>query len=105
MRRFGRSIVFLVTALGLAATAAAGGRADLERAVFTVEGMHCDGCSATITATLERVEGVVEAAADHEQGRAEAVYRPREVAVEELKAEIEKLGYTVTGVKTDAFEG
>lgn len=105
MHRFGRSMVLLVMALGLAATAAADGRTDLERAVFTIEGMHCDGCSATITATLERVEGVMEAVADHEKGRAEVVYRPREVAVEELEAEIEKLGYTVTAVTTEAFEG
>jgi copper chaperone CopZ len=75
------------------------------RTVFTVEGMHCDGCSSSITAALTGMDGVEEASADHEQGVAEAVYRPREVDVEELKAEIEKLGYTVTGTETDAVEG
>jgi copper chaperone CopZ len=70
--------------------------------VFTVEGMHCGGCSSTITATLERVEGVVEASADHEKGIAEAVYNPRKIEADDLKAEIEKLGYKVTTMKTEA---
>jgi len=35
---------------------------------------------------------------------AEAVYHPRKVGVEELKAEIEKLGYTVTGMETEAVD-
>jgi copper chaperone CopZ len=64
--------------------------------------MHCGGCSSTITATLERVEGVVEASADHEKGIAEAVYNPRKIEADDLKAEIEKLGYKVTTMKTEA---
>jgi copper chaperone CopZ len=66
--------------------------------------MHCGGCSSTITATLEKVDGVIEASADHEKGLAEAVYRPRKVEGDELKAEIEKLAYTVTGMETEAVE-
>jgi copper chaperone CopZ len=73
--------------------------------VFTVTGMHCDACSASIVTALEKVEGVDEITADHEKGVAEAVYRPRKVDVEELKSEIEKLGYTVIGVKTEVVEG
>ena len=48
---------------------------------------------------------MAEASADHEDGLAEAVYQPREVDAEELKAEIEKLGYMVTGMQTEAVEG
>ncbi len=90
--------------LMMASVVQAGGRTDTVRTVFTVKGMHCDGCSSTITATLERHDGVVEASADHEQGVAEAVYHPRKVKAEELKAEIEKLGYTVTGMSTEAVD-
>ena len=91
--------------LGLAAAAAAGEQPEAVRTVFTVEGMHCGGCSAAITAALEQVEGVVEASADHEKGLATATYDPRKAGVEELEAAIEKLGYTVTGATTEAVKG
>ena len=84
--------------------AACGREVDHVRTVFTVEGMHCDACSSSIVATLEKVDGVAEASADHEEGTAEAIYQPRKVDVDELKAEIEKLGYTVIGMKTEAVD-
>jgi copper chaperone CopZ len=75
------------------------------RTVFTVEGMHCDACSTSIVTTLEKVEGVEAASANHETGVAEAIYRPRQVDLDTLKAEIEKLGYTVMGMETEAVDG
>jgi copper chaperone CopZ len=77
---------------------------DQVRTIFTVEGMHCDACSTSIVTTLEKIGGVHEASADHETGVAEATYRPRMVEVDRLKAEIEKLGYTVIGVETVAVD-
>jgi copper chaperone CopZ len=74
------------------------------RTVFTVDGMHCDSCSSSIVATLEKVEGVEAVTADHELGTAEAVHRPEMVGADELKVEIESLGYTVTGMKTETVE-
>jgi Cu2+-exporting ATPase len=96
--------VLIVLVVAVAGIAAAGGRPDTVRTTFQVQGMHCDGCSSTITATLEAVDGVVEASADHEGGVAEATYLPRKVEVEDLKKKIEKLGYTVTGMKTVEVE-
>lgn len=80
---------------------------DDERAhtTFTVEGMHCDSCSSSIVATLEKVDGVDTVTADHELGMAEAFHRPDAVDAETLKGEIEKLGYTVTRMKTETVEG
>ena len=104
MTRISQLTVVLVVALSMAVTVAADSRGGLARTVFAVEGMHCDSCSSTITATLKRVDGVVEASADYREGRAEAVYDPRKVDVEMLKAEIEKLGYTVTGMETTAVD-
>ncbi len=65
---------------------------------FTVEGMTCDHCSAAITAALEGVDGVEHASADHVSGLVEAVVRGRGVSPDELSAEIEGLGYTVTSL-------
>jgi len=74
------------------------------RSVFTVEGMHCESCSSAITTSLEKTDGVIAASADFVEGTAEVVYDPRKVEVETLEAEIEELGYTVTGEKTETLE-
>lgn len=105
MRQTLKSVVVFTIGLALACSMAGCGREILARAVFTVEGMHCDGCSAAIVDALTATPGVEKAFADYQEGVAEVVYRPRRVDVDELKAEIEKLGYTVTGMVTEAVEG
>jgi copper chaperone CopZ len=105
MRKNLKSASVLAIGLVLAFSVAGCGRENPVRTVFMVEGMHCDGCSSAITEALLMTDGVEEASADHEKGVAEAVYQPSTVDVEELKAEIEKLGYTVTSMETEAVEG
>ena len=105
MRRTLNFWLLLSIGLALVLVVVGCGRGAPVKTVFTVEGMHCDGCSAAITDALTETDGVEWASADHEEGVAEAVYRPSTVDVEELKAEIEELGYTVTGTKTEAVEG
>lgn len=74
------------------------------KASFNVEGMHCESCSAAITDALERIDGVESASADHAAGTAEAIFRESIAGPEQLSAEIEGLGYTVTAVKTAPIE-
>lgn len=93
-----------VLMLGAAHPAIAGDSGDTVSTKFEVEGMHCDGCSATIVGTLKRVDGVLSASAEHENGVARATYRPRDVSADQLRAAIEKLGYTVTAVETTPVE-
>jgi len=104
MRSCVQLVSIMMLALGLAVPLIADSRPDTVRTTFQVTGMHCDGCSSAITTTLEKMNGVVEASADHEKGVAEAVYHPRKVDVDKLKTEIEKLGYTVTGMETEAVD-
>jgi len=104
MRRVVRLVPITLLVLGLAAPLMADSRPDTVRTTFQVTGMHCGGCSSAITSTLEKMNGVIEVSADHEEGVAEAVYHPRKVEVEDLKTEIEKLGYTVTGMETEAVD-
>lgn len=104
MKTFVKFLPVLMLIAASASLAAADGRPDTVKTTFQVKGMHCDGCSSAITATLEGLDGVVEASADHEKGVAEAVYHPRKVKVEDLKTKIEKLGYTVTGMETEEVE-
>jgi len=105
MRNVVRGLPVAFALLALVAPLAADSPPDTVRTTFQVDGMHCGGCSSAIIATLEKADGVIEVSADHEEGVAEVVYRPRKVEVDELKAEIEKLGYTVTGMETEAVEG
>jgi len=102
-----RTWILVVGVLVLAGTvtAVAAGRAVEVRTTFQITGMHCDGCSATIVGTLERTDGVTSATADHEKGVAQAVYHTKKVSADELNAAIEKLGYTVTDMKTEEVEG
>ena len=98
------AVLAMIAIAGSVLALVACNRPDTVRTVFTVEGMHCESCSSAITTALEKSDGVIEASADYEKGKAEAVYHARKVAVETLKAEIEDLGYTVTGMSTEAVE-
>jgi len=74
-------------------------------ASFTVEGMHCESCSSAITDALTKLDGVESASADHATGSAKARFQSPGVSPDELTAEIEGLGYTVTAVETTPLEG
>ena len=103
MRRLDPAMTMLLMA-GLLVATACSREAEPVRTVFTVSGMHCDACSTSIVSTLEKVEGVEAVSADHELGVADAVYRETVVSAEDLKREIEGLGYTVTSMETSALE-
>lgn len=60
-----------------------------------LEGMHCDGCAATILALLERNGGVHKAAVSFGDGEARVLYDPQSVTEEQLAAMIEKGGFRV----------
>jgi copper chaperone CopZ len=62
--------------------------------------MTCESCSSAITDALTKVDGVEQATADHVAGTAEAVVTSPAVSPEQLAAEIEGLGYTVTSIST-----
>lgn len=105
MRRLTLLAVVLAVLAAAAGLVSAGDPARTVRTVFTIEGMHCDGCSAAIVGALQRIDGVLEASADHDKGEAVAVYQRRKVSVEDLEQAIEKLGYTVTATETTPVEG
>ena len=104
MRRNSR-LATVVVMVGLVVVGSCSRQESVEQTIFSVEGMTCDSCSNGIIATLEKVEGVISVAADHEKGSAEAVYQSTTVGADELAAEIEKLGFTVIGLKTEAVVG
>lgn len=82
----------------LALTVVGCSRSTTVEAEFTVEGMHCESCSAAITRALTGIDGVETATADHAAGSAAARFRSPQVTPERLETAIEDLGYTVTSV-------
>jgi copper chaperone len=101
-----RSVACLL-ALALLTTAACAPKEEppeVVRTVFPVSGMHSDSCNAAFTGALQGVTGVREASADYTKGEAVAVHQPEQASADALKAEIEKLGYTVTAMTTTPVE-
>ena len=62
---------------------------------FEIEGMHCDGCAATIQFLLERHAGVQKARVSFNDGEARILYDSNAVTEEQLVAAIESSGYRI----------
>lgn len=65
--------------------------------VFVIEGMHCEKCSNRVTEILNDIPGVA-GVVDLKKGIATVSYE-REVPDEEIKAKIQRVGYTVTQIR------
>ena len=70
--------------------------ADPDKAVYTVEGMHCSHCESAVTRAVENVEGVESASASATR-KTLTIKGP--AAEEEIRAAVEKAGYTYKGKK------
>ena len=64
---------------------------------FDVEGMTCTGCETTVKNSLERMDGVVDAQASFESGKATVQYDESQITAEDMEEAIELAGYKVTG--------
>lgn len=64
---------------------------------FVIDGMHCEKCSNRVTEVLNDIPGVA-GAVNLKQGTATVSYE-REVPDWEIKAKIERFGYTVTQIR------
>ncbi len=60
---------------------------------LAIEGMHCDGCVASVQNVLLRVAGVARATALLDAAKAVVTYDPARVAVEDLEAAVEDAGF------------
>ena len=105
MHRSSATITLLVLVTLAVAVLSGCGETKAVQASFMVEGMTCESCSNAITETLSNMEGVEGASADHLAGTAEAVFLSPGVTPEQLAAEIEGLGYTVTATELAPVQG
>lgn len=65
--------------------------------ILTLEGMHCENCQARVENALNRLDGV--ACVVHLRKKTATVSYSREISDDELRAILEKLGYTVTQIR------
>ena len=67
-----------------------------QTSLFTVEGMHCDGCADTVEVKLLNMRGVGSASVSFSNGTAKVSYDTNLVAAEKLEKTIEGVGYTAS---------
>ncbi|MGH2716501.1 MAG: heavy metal translocating P-type ATPase [Thermoleophilaceae bacterium] len=65
------------------------------QAELAVEGMHCASCAVRVQRVLSRQPGVADASVNFATHRAEVVYDPRSVGLEQLGQAVERIGYGV----------
>ena len=65
--------------------------------VFVVDGMHCEKCANRVTEVVNDITGVA-GVVDLKKGIVTVSYE-QEVADEQIKARIERVGYTVTEIR------
>lgn len=68
--------------------------------VLGVEGMHCAGCEAALRKVLLRLEGVLDAAPDHQGGRVAVRFDPARAATQQLVERIQQAGFQATATPT-----
>jgi Hg(II)-responsive transcriptional regulator len=72
-------------------------RKGMKTVELKIEGMHCDGCAATIERLLVREAGVKAANVSYAAGKARIFYDPGATELARITAAIEKAGYRVEG--------
>ena len=65
--------------------------------VFAVDGMHCEKCANRVTEVVNDIQGCA-GVVDLKKGIVTVSYE-QEVADEQIKARIERVGYTVTEIR------
>ena len=62
---------------------------------YEVKGMTCTGCEEAISASVKKIDGVKEVAADYKSGRVVVTFDPGKASPEAIGKAIEKPGYKV----------
>ncbi len=68
---------------------------DVNRAVFQIEGMTCEGCATTVAQAIRQVPGVMAVEVSYEKGQAVVGVKPSNpIPKEEILAALKRAGYT-----------
>ena len=90
------AIAMLAAVIGAAAltVGANDSQTGLTTTVFKVEGMTCGGCEVSVKMAVKKLDGVEKVTASNKEGRATVTYDASRVTVDDIKAAIEKIGYS-----------
>ncbi len=69
----------------------------MKTTVFTIEGMHCDGCAENVEGLVRKQPGVRMVSVSFAERQARVLYDPKAVAEERLVEVIQKPGFRVVG--------
>ena len=95
----------LITILTLAVIATAASAAEAPKVttnatnLFTITGMHCDGCAGGLTAELKQTRGVTSAAVTFSNKLAVVAYDTNRVTAAQLTKAIKDAGFTAKPIK------
>ena len=76
---------------------------DVESAELVVGGMHCASCAGRVQRTLARQPGVEHAQVNFASRRAQVEYAPGAIALGDLEAAVEKIGYRLEPPAADSL--
>lgn len=71
-----------------------------KRVLFSISGMECPNCAMILERIEDKVKGVTRAEASYHKMQMLVEYNDAEVTEDKIKAEVQRLGYEVTGTKT-----
>ena len=66
-----------------------------QKAILAISGMHCASCAKIIETTLEEKSGVNSISVNYDSGKAFLEFNQQETNLNEIKKEIEELGYKI----------
>jgi copper chaperone CopZ len=89
-------VMALALALGAISVSAA-----TKTVTIKVEGIHCGGCSSSVTKALKATEGVEDVQVSFEKGEAVIKYDDQKVTVAKLREVINGTGFKVVEDKTE----
>jgi len=69
----------------------------MKTTVFTIEGMHCDGCAENVESLVRKEPGVHIVSVSFAEGQARVLYDPGAVVEQRLVEVIQKPGFRVVG--------
>lgn len=70
-----------------------------KKVILKITGMECPNCSLNLERIEDKLKGVVYAEASYRKGQMVVEYDESALTLEQIKAEVKRLGYEVAGVE------
>lgn len=67
----------------------------IQKITLEIEGMECPNCSMILESVEDKLEGVLMVEASYHKGQMKIEYDEKEVTIQQIKAEVKRLGYLV----------